>query len=134
MHRILFLEDEGDLVQYLPRLLKERDLEVVATSSIPEALKKFEKEHFDAVLLDIMMPPSEDMDAEALDFGRKTGIEVTQRMKKIKPNVPIVAFTVLTDPEIQAQMRKAGVTKICNKPSEVEQINDALRQVIPDKA
>lgn len=76
MYKVLFLEDERYLVQDLPRLLKSKGLNMIGTTSITEALELFAKEKFDAVLLDIMMPPAEDMDAEALDYGRETGVEV----------------------------------------------------------
>lgn len=134
MARILFLEDEEDLGMYLPLLLKEKSLEVISTTSITQALEWLAKESFDAVLLDIMMPPTEDMDAENLDYGRETGVEVAQRMRAIRPDVPIVALTVLTDSEILTKVWKAGVTEILNKPSEPEQIVDVLQQVIRTKA
>jgi CheY-like chemotaxis protein len=130
MPRVLFLEDEEDLVEYLPRLLKEKALEVTGTVFIDEALERFAKEDFDVVLLDIMMAPAADMDAEELDYGRETGVEVARRMKAIKPDVPIVALTVLTDSKIRAEMREAGIVEILNKPSEPEQIADFLWQVI----
>lgn len=130
MPRILFLEDEEDLLEYLPTLLKDRGLEVIGTASIADALQWHATEDFDAVLLDIMMTPMEDMNARELDFGRETGLEVARRMKATKPHVPIVAFTVLTDPEIRTQMRHAGIDDIVNKPSELDQIAEALRRVI----
>jgi CheY-like chemotaxis protein len=133
MTRVLFLEDEEDLVLYLPRVLKE-DLEIVGTTSIDEALRRFAEEDFDAVLLDIVMPPADDMDAEQLNYGRVTGVEIARRMKDIKPNVPIVAFTVVTDPEIRAEMWKAGIDQIISKPSEPDQIAYGLWRVIRAKA
>ena len=133
MARVLFLEDEEDLVEYLPHLLKEKALEVIGTASIDEALERLATEDFDAVLLDVMMTPTEDMDAEELDYGRETGVEVARRMKATKPDVPIVAFTVITDSEILTELREARVTKILNKPAEPEQITDALWQVIRTK-
>ena len=129
MTRILFLEDEKDLVEYLPSLLKGKGLEVIGTTSIDQALEWLAQEPFDAVLLDIMMPPAENMKAEQLDYGRETGVEVVRRMRAIKPQVPIVAFTVLTDPEIRAKVQAAGVTRILNKPIEPEQIAEVLLQV-----
>jgi CheY-like chemotaxis protein len=130
MARVLFLDDEGDLVDYLPYLLKEQSFEVISTTSISEALAKLAEESFDVVLLDIMMPPAKGMEGEHLDYGRETGIEVARKMKAIKPDVPIIAFTVLTDPEILARTREAGVVKTLNKPAEPDQIVYVLRQVV----
>jgi CheY-like chemotaxis protein len=130
MPRVLFLEDEIMLVEHLPILLREKGMEVSSTASVHDALDKFANESFDAVLLDIMMPPAEDMNAERLNYGRMTGVEVARRMKDIKPDVPIVVFTVLTNPEVWKELWEAGVARIVNKPSEVDTVADALWQVI----
>lgn len=130
MYKVLFLEDELSLVQALPRLLKSRGLNMIGTTSIIEAIELFANEDFDAVLLDIMMPPAEDMDAEALDYGRKTGVEVARRMQAQKPAAPIVALTVVRDRDIQARMREAGIVEIINKPAETEQIVETLLRTI----
>ena len=129
MPKILYLEDEEGLVQFLPLVLKEKGLEVISTLSIKDALQKLASEDFDAVLLDIMMPPTEDMDAETLDYGRETGIEVARRMKRIKPKTPIIAFTVITDSKLLEKIRKAGIATVLNKPAEIDQIVQALDQV-----
>jgi len=124
------LDEEEDLSTYLPKLLREKGLEVIGLSSITQALERFAKEPFDAVLLDIMMPPAEDMDAEQLDYGRETGVEVARRMRRLRPDVPIVALTVVRDPEIQAKMWEAGIIEIINKPADPEQIAEVLLRSI----
>jgi CheY-like chemotaxis protein len=132
MARILLLDDEGEIVEQLPPLLKDKGLEITGTVSIPEALALLGKEPFDAVLLDIMMtlPESMQADAEKLDYGRETGVEVARQMKEIKPGVPIVAFTALTDPEIRARMREAGIVETLSKPAELTQVADVLLRVL----
>ena len=97
MARVLFLEDEDILVENIPILMKEAGLHVVGTTSIEEALALLKEEEFDAVLLDIMMTPTGDMDEEAVDYGRETGVEVARQMSQIKPETPIVGFTVVTE-------------------------------------
>jgi CheY-like chemotaxis protein len=130
VRRVLYLEDEQDMVEYMPLLLREKGLAVIGTTSISEALTWFEEQEFDAVLLDIFMPPTDDMDVEALNYGRETGVEVARQMKKLKPQVPIVALTVVTDPEIQAHMREAGIDSVVNKPSDPDPIAETLLRVI----
>jgi CheY-like chemotaxis protein len=130
MARVLYLEDEEILVEDVPILLQEQGLKVKSTASIEEALEWFAAEDFDVVLLDIMMTPSDDMDDEQVDYGRETGVEVARKMKAVKPGVPIVAFTILRDPEIHARMRDAGVAEIVNKPCEPVQVSDAIWRLI----
>lgn len=130
VRRILYLEEGEDLVRYLPMLLQEKGLVVTGTTSVDDALAFFAEQDFDGVLLDIFLPPTDDMDAESLDYGRETGVEVARRMKALKPHVPIVALTVVTDPEIQEHMKAAGIVSTVNKPAEPDAIAEALWQVL----
>jgi CheY-like chemotaxis protein len=131
--RVLYLEDEEDTLEVLPLYLREEGIEIIGTLSIEDALQWVSEQSFDAVLLDIMMPPTENMDDESLDYGRLTGIEVARRVKAIKPGLPIVAFTVLTDREIRKQIRDAGVIAIISKPCEPDVIADTLLRVIRNR-
>ena len=131
MPRVLLLEDEPFLVETLPAVLEDKygELQVVGLTSIIEALVRLTEEEFDAVLLDISMPPTEDMDFDEIEYGRLTGITVAQRIKKIKPDIPIVALTVVSDPTMQHKMRSAGIGDIINKPAEIDVIAQTLLRV-----
>ncbi len=132
MYRILFLEDEELLVEDLPLALAPDGFEVVATNSVTEALEYLKEEPFDVVLLDIMMPVPESLEIDPMQFayGRETGVAVAKLMKAIKPTTPIVAFTVLTDPEIRSRMREAGIKRVITKPSEISTMVSALTEAI----
>jgi DNA-binding response OmpR family regulator len=127
--RILFLEDEEELVADMPSVMGRFGFQIDATADINEALSWFNTRQYDAVLLDIAMQPTNDMDAAALGWGRETGVEVARRMHKSKSHVPLIALTVIRDDQIRSRMREAGICKIINKPAEVQQIADELRSV-----
>ena len=127
--RVLFVEDEKELVADLPVVLSGEGFEVVGTTSITEALCLFQDSVFDVVLTDIAMPPSEDMDGKSVAYGRETGIEVVRRMQRAKPDVPIVALTVIRDSDIISRMKKVGIMRILNKPTEIGKIAHALKEV-----
>jgi CheY-like chemotaxis protein len=133
MPRVLFLEDEPYLVDTLPTVLenKYRDwqLEVVGLASITQALARLADEEFDAVLLDISMPPTEDMDFDAVEYGRLTGVAVAKRIKEVKPDLPIVALTVVSDESMKQKMLKAGIETIINKPADIDLIAQTLFRV-----
>lgn len=126
MCRVLYLEDEADLVEVVQILLGQRGLEVIGTTSIPEALTWLAQQPFDIILLDVMMSPSEDMDREVVEYGRETGVEVARQMKAVRPEIPIVALTVTTDNDIRDRLRAAGVVHIADKPIEPEPLADTL--------
>jgi CheY-like chemotaxis protein len=95
-----------------------------------EGSRWFAEESFDAVLLDICMPPAPDMEPDAVQHGRETGIEVARRFHAQKPTVPIVALTVVYDEEIKTRMRDAGIREIINKPTDPGPIGDTMLRVV----
>lgn len=128
MLRVLLIEDEPLLIETLPAVLKDKysELQVQGMTSIPQALAKLKEKEFDVILLDIAMPPTEDMDPDSIEYGRLTGIEVARRIKEVKPGMPIVALTVVSDPSYQGRMRAVGIEFVINKPVDV----DAIAQVL----
>jgi CheY-like chemotaxis protein len=128
MPRVLFIEDEPRLVKTLPAVLEDRykDLQVVGMTDIIEAMNRLKEEEFDVVLLDISMPPTEDMDSGEVEHGRLTGIAVAQSIKKIEPDISIVALTVVSDRAMKSKMLEADIQTIINKPAEIDEIAQAL--------
>jgi len=126
--RVLFIEDEEELVRDLPPILESKGFEVTVTTDVAEALKIFAELDFDVVLIDIAMPPASDMNAKALGYGRETGIEVARRLRDMRPDIPIVALTVIRDEQIVSRMRKAGIRYILHKPQELQCIVETLEK------
>jgi CheY-like chemotaxis protein len=130
MPRVLFLEDEPRLVRTLPAVLEDKDntLQVVGLRDIAEALTRLREEEFDIVLLDISMPPTEDMDFDKVEHGRLTGIAVAQSIKNVKPDMPIIALTVVSKRAMQRKMQDAGIVAVINKPAEIDAIIQILHR------
>jgi len=128
--RILFLDDEEELVANLPKVLKDDGFEIEATADIHDAIERFSEHDYDAVLLDMGMPPTDDMDADSVGYGRRTGVEVARRMHGLKPHIPLALLTAIGDRKTHAAARKHGVVRVIPKPAEVEQIAEGLRAAI----
>jgi len=112
--KVLFIEDEEFLLEQLQIALGDYD--IIPASSAQKGMEFIQKTQFDAVLLDIMMPPSDDMDPELVGYGRSTGVEICRRIKNENPDIPIVALSVVRDPKILNRIKDAGVDEIINKP------------------
>jgi DNA-binding response OmpR family regulator len=82
--KILTIDDNPQLIEMLRLCLEKQHYEVIAAHSGSEGLRKFEDNHPDLVILDIMMP---DMD----------GWEVCRSLREMSPNVPILILTVLKE-------------------------------------
>ncbi len=77
--KILVVDDEENIVEFLESILKKEEFLVVTAGSGEEALRKFKAESPEMVLLDVMMP---DMD----------GFEVCQQLRSTS-DVPVVMLT-----------------------------------------
>ena len=118
MKRILVVEDEPDIQELLQAYLRETGYETAVAGDGAEALDLFQKQAFDLVLLDIMLPKID-------GFGV---CEVIRRQSQ----VPILMLTALEGEE--QQLRGFGldiddyVTKPFSMPVLLEKIRVILRR------
>lgn len=114
--RVLVVEDD----RLLSRMYSEKfDLEGFETTISydgEDALKRAQDEHFDIILLDIMLP-------------KLSGLDMLEKFINIKEdgnNVPVIALTNLADPEERRRAFKLGVreylVKAMQTPEEVVNI------------
>jgi CheY-like chemotaxis protein len=126
--RVLFIEDEKFFLDQIQMALSDYD--ITPAYSAPEGIEIAQKEDFDAVLLDIMMPPSEDMDPEAVNYGRSTGVEVCKKIKELKPALPVIVLSVVRDTGILGKITEAGAIEVINKPASSSEVRAALDKVL----
>ena len=110
MNRILVVDDEDIVLMSCRRALAAKDREVVTASSGTEALERIEREAFDVVLLDIMMP----------NVG---GLEVLQRVKESHPAIEVVMVTGLAQVETAVRAMKLGAFDYLPKPFDPDELN-----------
>lgn len=112
--KIMFVDDERDVVDSVKSILKKGGYDVVTAYSGKECLKKLESEKVDLILLDIMMP---EMD----------GWDVCAKIKENKKTekIPVVFLTAKTDP-ISKGMGKLASADYIEKPFDIK---DLLRRV-----
>ncbi len=132
--KILFIEDEKFTLEQLQIALEDYDYEVIPASSAMEGMNLIRKMNFDAVLLDIMMPPPQDIDPEIVGNGRTTGVEICRRIRHLKPNIPIVVLSVVRDPGILKRINEAGANEIINKPALASKISGILDRILDSSA
>ena len=77
--RILLVDDEPLMIKGLKRTLEQDGYETDSASDGEEALKKLNSEHYDLVLLDVMLP-------------KLSGIEVCQIVRETS-DIPIIMLT-----------------------------------------
>lgn len=80
MKTVLIIEDELSIVKLLEYNLKQEGFDVFATFDGEEGLNEALRNHYDMILLDLMLP-------------KKDGIEVCQKLRQEKVNTPIIMLT-----------------------------------------
>lgn len=80
MNRILWVDDEIDLLQPYIIYLREKDYEVLTANNGQDALDLCRQERVDIVFLDENMPGL-------------SGLETLQEIKRIHPELPVVMIT-----------------------------------------
>ncbi len=120
--RILLVDDEKMIVELNAEILKGLGYKVVLCTESTEAMEIFrnDPDAFDLVLTDQVMPSL-------------TGLELAQKIKSLRPAVPIVLVTGYSL-EVTAQtMRHFGITEMCCKPFEVADIAGVVRKALDGK-
>jgi signal transduction histidine kinase/ActR/RegA family two-component response regulator len=79
--RILVVEDDDAVAQVVCNLLQANDYVCVRTASAKEALVQAEKDRFDLVFSDIVMP------------GGMSGVDLARDLRQRKPSLPILLTT-----------------------------------------
>jgi len=112
--RILVVDDEPDLLDSLTLLLKG-DYEVVGALDGIEALARIRAEHFDAVLLDLVMPLMD-------------GALLKRTMDVLGWRIPVIILSASSDGASTAQ--DLGAADHVKKPFEPEDLTSTVARVI----
>jgi two-component system, cell cycle sensor histidine kinase and response regulator CckA len=119
---LLVVEDEEMLIMSLQMVLVEKGYNVLLAKDGLEALKIYQEKKNDIalVLTDLGLPTI-------------TGLEVCQRIKKIKSNERVILATGYLDPEMKAELLKAGIQNFLYKPYEMKKVLKTVRDVLDEK-
>ncbi|MBN9144194.1 two-component system cell cycle response regulator CpdR [Novosphingobium sp. SG751A] len=115
MIRILLAEDEAAMRTYLARALENAGYDVVAVDRGTAALPYLEREHFDLLLSDIVMP---EMD----------GIELAQRCAEVSPDTKVIFITGFAAVTLKAS-REAPQAKVLSKPFHLRDLVAEVQRV-----
>ena len=102
MTRILLAEDDTSMREYLQRALQKVGYDVEAVGCGTEAMPLLERERFDLLLTDILMP---EMD----------GIELSQKASAIDPAIRVMFITGFAAVALQGG-RTVSEAKLLSKP------------------
>jgi PAS domain S-box-containing protein len=117
--RILLVDDEEVLAAMGKQMLEHLGYRVTVRTNSADALNTFQSQpqDFDLVISDRTMP-------------RMTGFELTEQIKSIRPDIPIILCTGHSD-ELEAQRAAAlGISRMVMKPLGMNELADAVRSAL----
>lgn len=118
MIRILLAEDEEAMRTYLSRALENAGFSVASVDRGTAAIPLLEREHFDLLLSDIVMP---EMD----------GIELAQRCAEISPTTKVMFITGFAAVTLKAN-REAPQARVLSKPFHLKDLVLEVERVFAD--
>lgn len=116
-HRILWADDEIDLLKPHVFFLEEKGYEVVTVNSGQDAIDAFNDEIFDLVFLDENMPGL-------------SGLQTLSKIKEIDPSIPIVMITKSEDEGIMTDAIGKKITDYLIKPVNPHQILLSIKKIL----
>ena len=120
MARILIVDDELKLRAAVGRLLSSRGYDVVTVASGEEALVTSRDRHFDAVILDLVLP----------GIG---GTETLAALRKQSPDTAVVMLTAHSSVPSAVECFRAGACHYLTKPFDNEALCDVIDEVTRER-
>ncbi len=113
--RVLFVDDEEELVGAVVERLELRKIEATGATSGEQALGLLEKQDFDVVVLDVRMP----------GLG---GLDVIKRIKSTHPDLEVVLLSGHGSSEDVDEGLRLGALDYLQKPVELDDLIKILRE------
>ncbi len=115
LKKILVVEDELTNAILLKRVLSKAGYSVLVSHNGTDALRHLEKDYFDAVLTDWMMPQVD-------------GIELIRRLREMKKELPlIIMITALVSEGARSYALESGSDDFIAKPIDVDELLTRLK-------
>ncbi|HEY5998578.1 MAG TPA: response regulator [bacterium] len=118
--KVLVVDDDAVVNRSINRVLSGEGYQVRETLSGSEALAELEHQDYDVVFTDIKMPGMD-------------GLEVTSRVKKAHPDVPVVIITGFGTEASERKAKELGVSGFLRKPLTPEMIIDNAARALHER-
>ena len=109
MARILVVDDEPGIREFLQIMLEREGYEVSSAVNGTDAISRFKKKKYDVVIADIRMP-------------KVSGLEVLSSVKEISPETNVIMITAHASFESAVEAMNAGAYDYITKPFNVDEI------------
>ena len=117
MHKILWIDDEIDALKPHILFLREKSYEITPVSNGEDAISLLKESHYDAILLDQVMPGQD-------------GMTTLDRIREVAPILPVVMVTQSSDDQLINEALGKRISDFLVKPIGGAQIASTLKRVL----
>ncbi len=106
---VLVVDDNEDLLQTFSLILKRRGFNVDTAENGAAAVDKFKAHPVDVILMDIVMP-------------EMNGVEAFRKIREISPRAKVILMTAYSEEELIEIALSEGAHRVVHKPLRVDQM------------
>ena len=117
MAKVLVVDDEVEVVEFLKSFLKRKGAEVATANNASEAVEAFNREKPQLVLLDVRM-------------SGEDGFFVLQKIREATSETKVIMITAREDKAAIIKAKKLGAEDYLVKPIEMEMLDSIISQYI----
>ncbi len=114
---ILVVDDEQSIQEFLSLLLEENGFRVATAGSVEEGRSQFQRDSFDLVLCDIIMPDG-------------NGLDLLQEIKRQDARTSVIMMTAYTSTKTAIEAMKRGAYDYISKPFDVEELQVVIQKAL----
>ncbi len=116
MHaKVLLVDDEKDFLDIMAERMEARGMDVSTATSAEDALEMVQKESYDAIIMDLMMP---EMD----------GFKALKLFKETIPEVQIILLTANVPEEKCIEAINLGAMDVIEKPADLNLLTQKIEK------
>jgi CheY-like chemotaxis protein len=118
--RILIIDDQPRVLEVLREIIGSfRDgyaCEITTAQSVADALVIVQREHFDLILIDMVLPGIGD------PLLRRQGLDLLTRIRDLGVNTPVLMMSGDLDRQKEGDALRAGVVGFLHKPFDLHEL------------
>ena len=113
--KVLLIDDEKDFLDIMAERMEAQGMDVSTANSAEDALEMVQKESYDAIVMDLMMP---EMD----------GFKALKLFKETKPEVQVILLTANVPEEKCVEAIKLGAMDVIEKPADLNLLTQKIEK------
>lgn len=113
--KVLLVDDEEDFLDALSERMRNRGMQVTTSKSASEAIQTSEAGDYDVVVLDLLMPGMD-------------GIQALKVLKDRRPDLQVILLTGHATVQKGIQAMKLGAMDLLEKPADITELTEKIQK------